>query len=142
MTGTDIWTAVRSRPRNRHPAPSRSRRAENAARASALLAVTPKYNPRLGFLFGCTLSNTAGDLLNDISIAPGKARDATDGVNIIPAAALTGRLDANWTVGDAQGGLDTGPAANVTYHVWLISPIPVADALFSGVRHGPYDGQL
>jgi len=108
--------------------------AENAARASALLAVTPKYNPLPpGFLFGCTLSNTPADLVNDISIAAGKARDATDGVNIILAAALTKRLDANWVVGDAQGGLDTGSAANVTYHVWLIkrSDTGVVDALFS-----------
>ena len=43
--------------------------AENAARTSALLAVTPKYNPLPpGFLFGCTLSNTPADLVNDISI--------------------------------------------------------------------------
>src|SRR5580765_7998833 len=48
--------------------------AENAARASALLAVTPKYNPLPpGGLFGCTLSNTPADLVNDITIAAGKA---------------------------------------------------------------------
>jgi len=114
--------------------------AENAARASALLAVTPKYNPLPpGFLFGCTLSNTPADLVNDITIAAGKARDSTDAVNIILAATLTKRLDANWTVGDAQGGLDTGSAANVTYHVWLIkrSDTGVVDALFSTSATAP-----
>jgi hypothetical protein len=114
--------------------------AENAARVSAVLAVTPKYNPLPpGFLFGCTLSNAAADLVNDISIAAGKARDATDGVNIILAAALTKRLDANWVVGDAQGGLDTGSAANVTYHVWLIkrSDTGVVDALLSASATAP-----
>jgi hypothetical protein len=114
--------------------------AENAARASALLAVVPKYNPLPpGFLFGCTLSNAAADLVNDISIAPGKVRDATDGVNIILAAALTKRLDANWAVGSDNGGLDAGSAANVTYHVWLIkrSDTGVVDALFSASATTP-----
>jgi hypothetical protein len=113
--------------------------AENAARTSALLAVTPKYNPLPpGFLFGCTLSNAA-DLVNDITIAPGKARDSTDAVNIILAAALTKRLNANWVVGNDQGGLDSGSAANVTYHVWLIerADTGVVDALFSTSATSP-----
>jgi hypothetical protein len=140
-TGASIWTDIQQ-PASETVAGTLeiATEAENAARASALLAVTPKYNPLPpGFLFGCTLSNTAGDLVNDISIAAGKARDATDGVNIILAAALTKRLDANWAVGDAQGGLDTGSAANGTYHVWLIkrSDTGVVDALFSASATTP-----
>jgi hypothetical protein len=107
--------------------------AENAARASALLAVTPKYNPLPpGFLFGCTLSNGAAPA-TDIAIAAGKARDSTDAVNIILAATITKQLSAVWALGSGVGGLDTGTAANVTYHVWLIkrSDTGVVDALFS-----------
>jgi hypothetical protein len=114
--------------------------AENAARTSALLAVTPKYNPLPpGFLFGCTLSNAAADAVNDITIAAGKARDATDATNIILASAITKKLDAAWAVGNDQGGLDTGSAANVTYHVWLIkrSDTGVVDALLSTSATAP-----
>jgi hypothetical protein len=140
-TGANIWTDIQqSASETAAGTLEIATEAENAARASALLAVTPKYNPLPpGFLFGCTLSNTPADLVNDISIAPGKARDATDGVNIILAAALTKRLDANWAVGDAQGGLDTGSAANVTYHVWLIkrSDTGVVDVLFSASATTP-----
>ena len=107
--------------------------AENAARASAVLAVTPKYNPLPpGHLFGCTLSNGV-DAVNDIEIYPGMARDSTDAVNIILPALLSKRLDAAWAVGSGQGGLDTGTAANTTYHVWLIkrADTGVVDALLS-----------
>jgi len=108
--------------------------AENAARTSALLAVTPKYNPLPpGFLFGCTLDNAAVDPINDITIAPGKARDSTDATNIILAATLTKQLNAAWAVGDNVGGLDTGSVSATTYHVWLIkrADTGVVDALFS-----------
>jgi hypothetical protein len=140
-TGASIWTDIQQ-PASETVAGTLeiATEAENAARASALLAVTPKYNPLPpGFLFGCTLSNTAGDLVNDITVAPGKARDATDAVNLILAIGLTKRLDANWAVGDAQGGLDTGSAANVTYHVWLIkrSDTGVVDALLSASATAP-----
>jgi hypothetical protein len=113
--------------------------AENAARASAVLAVTPKYNPLPpGFLFGCTLSNGATPATH-IDIAPGKARDSTDAVNITLAAAITKRLDAVWALGSGGGGLDTGTAANTTYHVWLIkrSDTGVVDALFSTSATAP-----
>ena len=140
-TGANIWTDIQQ-PASETAAGTLeiATEAENAARASALLAVTPKYNPlHPGFLFGCTLSNAATDLVNDITIAAGKARDATDAVNLILAIGLTKRLDANWAVGDAQGGLDTGSIANTTYHVWLIkrSDTGVVDALFSASATTP-----
>jgi hypothetical protein len=139
-TGANIWTDIQqSASETAAGTLEIATEAENAARASALLAVTPKYNPLPpGFLFGCTLSNGATPA-TQVAIAPGKARDATDAVNIILAAALTKRLDANWVVGDAQGGLDTGSAANVTYHIWLIkrSDTGVVDALFSASATTP-----
>jgi len=55
-------------------------------------------------------------------------------------AAITKRLDASWTVGTGNGGLDTGTkTAGVLYHVWLIkrSDTGVVDALFSTSATAP-----
>src|SRR5262245_55992518 len=61
-----------------------------------------------GYLWGLTLSNNAGDAVNDIDIAAGEA-SADDGSAVMAlAAALTKRSDAAWAVGTNQGGLDTG----------------------------------
>ncbi|QKK24650.1 hypothetical protein [Rhizobium hidalgonense] len=97
-----------------------------------LQAVAASAEP--GHLYGLTLSNNVADATNDIDIAIGSAAsDATSPVMITLASALTKRLDANWSVGPNQGGLDTGSIANTTYHVWLIarSDTGVVDALFS-----------
>jgi len=97
---------------------------------SDLVTVGPALPP--GFIFGLTLSNNATDATNDIDIATGKARDGDDSANLVLASALTKRLDANWSVGTNQGGLDTGSKANsTTYHVWLISDGSAVDVLFS-----------
>jgi hypothetical protein len=93
-----------------------------------------------GHLFGLTLSNNAGDATNDIDIAAGSA--ASDGATpylMTLAASLTKRLDAGWSVGTNQGGLDTGSIANTTYHIWLIqrSDTGVVDALFSASATAP-----
>jgi len=97
---------------------------------SALVTVGAALPP--GTLFGLTLSNNATDATNDIDIATGKARDGDDSANLVLASALTKRLDANWSVGTNQGGLDTGSKANsTTYHVWLISDGSAVDVLFS-----------
>lgn len=67
------------------------------------------------FVQGLTLSNNAGDLVNDIDIAPGAAQAGN--VYVANAAAMTKRLDANWAAGNNAGGLDTGvKAINSTYH--------------------------
>lgn len=89
-----------------------------------------------GYIYGLTLSNNAVDATNDIDIASGAAAQdtATTPAVMVLAASLTKRLDANWTVGTNQGGLDTGSKANNTgYHIWLIqrSDTGVVDALFS-----------
>lgn len=85
------------------------------------------------YLAGLTLSNNATDPTNDIDIAVGTCQNSTNAHNLILASALTKRLDAAWTVGTNQGGLDTGTIANDTYHVHLIkrSDTGVVDALFS-----------
>jgi hypothetical protein len=86
-----------------------------------------------GHLFGMTLSNDPGDMNNDVAIAAGKARSDGDTANIVLAAPIVKRLDANWAAGSNQGGLDTGSKANqTTYHVFAIDDgAGTEDALFS-----------
>lgn len=93
-----------------------------------------------GHIHGLTISNNATDATNDIDIAAGEA--ASDGS--VPyllrlTSGITKRLDAGWSVGTGQGGLDTGAAANGTYHVWLIqrSDTGVVDVLFSTSATSP-----
>lgn len=104
--------------------------------ASQLVASTP-YDP--GLINGLLISNNTTDPTNDIDIAAGYARDATNTVNMILASAITKRLDAAWAVGTGNGGLDTGAIANTTYHLWLIkrSDTGVVDVLFSASASSP-----
>lgn len=92
-------------------------------------AITPK-----GQIYGLTLSNNASDATNDIDIAAGEAAsDGTVPYLMALGSTLTKRLDAGWSVGNNQGGLDTGAVGNNKYYVWLIqrSDTGVVDALFS-----------
>ena len=100
-----------------------------------------------GALFGLAISNNVADATNDIDIATGWARDATDVDSMVLASALTKRLDALWVVGTNQGGLDAGAVANGTYHVFVIKrpDTGVVDVIFSlsattpdPTRIGPY----
>jgi len=87
-----------------------------------------------GAIFGLTLSNNVTDANNDIDITAGSAKDSTGALTIILASGITKRLDAAWSVGSGNGGIDTGSkATNSTYHVWLImrSDTGVEDVLFS-----------
>lgn len=92
-----------------------------------------------GMLWGLTLSNNGTDATNDIDIAAGTAIDSTNAQFMTLASALTKRLDATWSVGTGNGGLDTGTIANATYHVWQImrSDTGVVDALFSTSATSP-----
>lgn len=88
-----------------------------------------------GHIFGLTLSNNSTDSNNDIDIAIGEAAsDDTSPALIILSSTITKRLDASWSVGTGNGGLDTGSKTNSTwYYVWLIrrSDTGVVDVLFS-----------
>jgi hypothetical protein len=90
------------------------------------------------YLTGLTLSNDVTDPTNDIAIAAGYCADSTN-ADMLTGAAIIKRLDAAWSVGTNQGGLDTGAIANATYHVWLIkrSDTGVVDALFSTSATAP-----
>lgn len=95
------------------------------------LVASTSYPP--GHMAGLTLANNGSDPTNDIDIAAGSARDATNAENMILASAITKRLDATWAVGTNQGMLDTGTVGNNTYHLWLIkrSDTGVVDVLAS-----------
>ena len=87
----------------------------------------------MGHLSGLGLSHDT-DTEHDINVTTGKARDATDTVDMVLAAEITKQADAAWAVGTDQGGMDTDSIpASGTLHVWLIkrSDTGVVDALFS-----------
>lgn len=92
-----------------------------------------------GYIAGLTLANNASDAANDIDLAPGIATASDQSAIFKLASSLTKRLDAAWSVGTGNGGLDTGSIANTTYHVWLIqrSDTGVVDALFSASASSP-----
>ena len=83
---------------------------------------------------GLTLSNNGTDAVNDLDVAAGKAVDSGGTENMVLVGSITKRLDAAWSVGTNQGGLDTGTkATNTWYHIWLIkrTDTGVVDVLFS-----------
>jgi len=77
-----------------------------------------------GYLFGCTLSNSGSDAVNDIVVDPGCAvsneSDPLTRNTMFLLSALTKQLDAAWSVGTNAGMLDTGSIADTTYHIYLI----------------------
>jgi hypothetical protein len=107
-------------------------------------AVTPEgiavAAARRGHIHGLTLSNNGSDATNDIDIAAGVAADVASPYALMYlASGITKRLDASWSVGTNQGGLDTGSIANSTYHMWLIqrTDTGVVDVLFSTSASSP-----
>lgn len=86
------------------------------------------------YIAGLLTSNNVTDSDHDIDISVGECRDDANTENLVLSATLTKRIDASWSVGDGNGGLDTGVvAANTQYGVWLIkrTDTDVVDALFS-----------
>lgn len=80
-----------------------------------------------------TIANNATDANNDIDFTAGNF-EFSDKSNNAVLLAMTKRLDASWTAGTNQGGLDTGSKANNTwYHCYAIhNPTSgVSDAIFS-----------
>lgn len=98
---------------------------------TAYVEKTAAYPPM--FIQGLTYANNGSDATNDLDIAAGAARDATDTINMRLASALTKQSDAAWAVGTNAGALDTGAVGNSDYYIWLIkrSDTGVVDVLFS-----------
>jgi hypothetical protein len=86
-----------------------------------------------GFLYGLTLTTAGGDPTNDIVIAAGSARDASDSYNYLLGSAYTKQTDTAWALGSAAGSLDTGSIGNNRYAIWGIgrSDTRVCDVLTS-----------
>lgn len=101
------------------------------------LATTAFVNAELPlmkfFIYGLIQLNSVGDTVNDISISPGGAMDASAVSLMILPTAIIKQLDVNWVVGTNQGGLDTGAVANGDYYIWLIKrpDTGVVDVLYS-----------
>jgi len=80
-----------------------------------------------------TISNNATDANNDIDFSAGNFA-FNDGSKQAVISAMTKRLDALWTAGTNQGGLDTGSKANSTWYYCYAIHNPtsgVSDAIFS-----------
>lgn len=98
---------------------------------------------RNGLLEGGDVSNAA-DAEHDITTQPGHwgsdDADPADRVLMSLSSAITKRIDANWAVGDGNGGLDTGSVANGTwYYEWIIQrpDTGVVDVLLSASATSP-----
>lgn len=91
------------------------------------------------YISGFTMSNNSGDATNDIDIGAGVGIDDAQTTWIGLSSSITKRLDAVWSVGTGNGGLDTGSIANAWYHVWAImrSDTSVVDVLFSTSASSP-----
>lgn len=74
-----------------------------------------------GYLGGGALSNNGADATNDIDIAVGVARDSTNATNITMAA-MTKRLDADWSAGTGNGMRNSAAAiTDTTYHIYAVA---------------------
>lgn len=82
---------------------------------NALAAAAPR-----GYLAGYTMTNNAGGT-TAIDVAAGSARNSSNVVDIVSAAAITNKtLGTAWAAGNSQGMLDTGSIGNDTYHIFAI----------------------
>lgn len=94
----------------------------------------------LGMLLPDYVSGMAVSYVNatTCSVAAGQARIGATAVSL--ASAMTKRLDASWTAGSGNGGLDTGTVQpNATYHLRAIrnASTGVADLLWSASATAP-----
>ena len=108
--------------------------AETLAYTDSSRAVTPSNLPLpTGFVYGLTLSTNVSDATNDIDIAAGSARDASDSYNYLRTSTLVKQTDAAWALGTNAGSLDTGSIGNNRYAIWGIgrSDTRVCDVLTS-----------
>jgi hypothetical protein len=111
-------------------------RAVTVPDANGILTYTTETDGSIQFppmyIQGLTISNNAGDATNDLDIAAGACRDATNAHNMV-LSAITKQSDVAWAVGNNQGGLDTGAVGNNDYYIWAIkrADTGVKDVLFS-----------
>lgn len=117
--------------------------ASNASKHIAVSDVAAFLDSRVGVktgqLNGLILSNSTGDSVNDLVVAPGYARSSDDTTDMYLSASITKQLDVLWAVGTNAGGLSTGSITNTTYHVYLIKrpDTGVVDVLFDTSATSP-----
>lgn len=90
-----------------------------------------------------TIAYNVSDAVNDTDISAGEALStAANPLMMVLSAGITKRLDAAWSVGSGNGGLDTGSIADGTYHIHLImrSDTGVVDACYSTSPTAPTTG--
>lgn len=81
-----------------------------------------------GNISGLTISNNAGDAVNDIDTAAGSARDSTDTDTMVLATAMGKQLDVAWAAGGTPGAtvggrMSAAAIANTTYHKHVIKNV-------------------
>jgi hypothetical protein len=96
------------------------------------------FVPR-GYIDGLILANNGSDANNDIDFAAGECSDSSKTALMTMNSLITKRLDANFSVGSGNGGLDTGAKANSTwYHCYCIKDNSgTVDGLFSTSATSP-----
>ena len=81
-----------------------------------------------GYIYGLTINNNSTDSDHDIDIAAGVATDAAGVKYLSLSSSLTKQIDASFSKGTNQGGLDTGAVANNTwYYFWIIEQDSTSD---------------
>ena len=87
----------------------------------AITSITPLPPFQADHLTGFELRNSTTDVINDIVIGAGTMRNVADTRNVILAADLTKRGDAEWAEGSGQGGrFNTAAFAANTDYYWVV----------------------
>ncbi len=110
------------------------------ANAAADRAASYTPNSVSRSISGLVPYNDAVSPLTVIGVSPGTARNSTNDVDIVLVSGILKQIDAAWSAGSGQGGLDTGTVAiYTTYHLFVIrNPTSGAiDVLISASASSP-----
>jgi hypothetical protein len=95
------------------------------------VASGPNQLPQ-GYIYGLTISNNAASGNDTLDVAEGRCRNTANTSDLLLSATMVKNINANWTAGTNEGGLDVGvKASNSTYHVFVIGNGVAFDVIFS-----------
>jgi hypothetical protein len=95
------------------------------------VAAGPNQLPQ-GYIYGLTMLNNAASGNDTIDVAEGRCRNTANTSDLLLSATMVKNINANWTAGTNEGGLDVGvKASNSTYHVFAIGNGVAFDVIFS-----------
>ncbi len=101
------------------------------------VAAGPNQLPQ-GYIYGLTISNNAASGNDTLDVAEGRCRNTANTSDLLLSATMVKNINANWTAGTNQGGLDVGTkASDSTYHVFVIGNGVAFDVIFSLNSVGP-----